>query len=89
MTVGVPRCPSYDLPVADSDTNGGQDVLALLSPRERQILERTARGLTNAEVARELSVTTHAVKFHLAHIYRKLGAANRTDAAARYAKAVR
>lgn len=67
----------------------GDDLLSLLSPREKQILERAARGLTNAEVAQELSVTTHAVKFHLAHIYRKLGAANRTDAAARYAKAVR
>lgn len=75
--------------MSDSNSDGGQDFLALLSPREQQILERAARGLTNAEVARELSVTTHAVKFHLAHIYRKLGAANRTDAAARYAKAVR
>jgi DNA-binding CsgD family transcriptional regulator len=64
------------------------DLLAVLSPREQQILERAARGLTNAQMAAELSVTTHAVKFHLAHIYRKLGAANRTDAAARYIKAV-
>ncbi len=66
----------------------GNELLAMLSPREQQILERAARGLTNAEVAAELSVTTLAVKFHLAHIYRKLGAANRTDAAARYVKAV-
>ncbi|MCP9485253.1 MAG: helix-turn-helix transcriptional regulator [Gaiellaceae bacterium MAG52_C11] len=65
------------------------DLLAMLSPREQQILERAARGLTNAEVAVELSVSTHAVKFHLAHIYRKLGAANRTDAATRYVKAMR
>jgi DNA-binding CsgD family transcriptional regulator len=67
----------------------GRDLLAALSPRERQILELAARGMTNVQVARELSVTTHAVKFHLAHIYRKLGAVNRTEAAARYAKAVR
>ncbi len=69
--------------------DSGNELLAMLSPREQQILERTARGLTNAEVAAELSVTMYAVKFHLAHIYRKLGAANRTEAAARYARAVR
>jgi hypothetical protein len=40
-----------------------------------------AQGLTNVEVARRLEVTIHAVKFHLASIYRKLGVANRTEAA--------
>ena len=73
----------------NDSTSNGIDLLSKLTARERQILERTARGMTNAEVAKELAVTTHAVKFHLSHIYRKLGAANRTDAAARYAKAVR
>lgn len=70
------------------DTNT-VELISLLTPRERQILEHAARGLTNAELATELSVSTHAVKFHLAHIYRKLGAANRTEAAARYVRAVR
>lgn len=40
----------------------------------------TALGMTNAEVAAQLAVTVHAVKFHLAGIYRKLGVANRTEA---------
>ena len=40
-----------------------------------------ARGLTNAEVAARLDVTVHAVKFHLSHIYQKLGVSNRTAAA--------
>jgi DNA-binding CsgD family transcriptional regulator len=40
-----------------------------------------ALGLTNAEVAQRLDVTVHAVKFHLSHIFRKLGVSNRTEAA--------
>jgi DNA-binding NarL/FixJ family response regulator len=39
------------------------------------------RGLTNAQVAAHLDVTVHAVKFHLSHIYQKLGVSNRTEAA--------
>lgn len=40
-----------------------------------------ALGLTNGEIARRLAVSVHAVKFHLAAIYRKLGVGNRTEAA--------
>lgn len=40
-----------------------------------------ALGLTNHQVAARLEVTVHAVKFHLASIYRKLGVNNRTEAA--------
>ncbi len=52
-----------------------------LTPREAEVLQLIARGLTNAQVAPELNVTVHAVKFHLASIYRKLGVTNRTEAA--------
>jgi DNA-binding CsgD family transcriptional regulator len=58
--------------------------LPRLSPREEQVLERMARGMTNSEVAADLFVSTHAVKYHLASIYRKFGVSNRTHAAARY-----
>lgn len=44
----------------------------------------TALGLTNGQIAERLNVTVHAVKFHLASIYRKLGVANRTEAAVLY-----
>ena len=57
------------------------DGLRLLSPREQQVLEVAALGLTNHQVATRLEVTIHAVKFHLASIYRKLGVTNRTGAA--------
>jgi DNA-binding CsgD family transcriptional regulator len=62
----------------------GDEHWPLISPREGEVLEMTAQGLTNVEIAERLSVTTHAVKFHLASIYRKLGVSNRTEAAVAY-----
>jgi DNA-binding NarL/FixJ family response regulator len=44
----------------------------------------TSLGLTNESIAAHLRVTVHAVKFHLASIYRKCGVANRTEAAVAY-----
>jgi DNA-binding NarL/FixJ family response regulator len=52
-----------------------------LSPRESQVLHMVARGHTNGQIATDLGVTVHAVKFHLASVYRKLNVANRTEAA--------
>jgi DNA-binding CsgD family transcriptional regulator len=60
---------------------------SVLSPRERDVLVLTARGMTNAQIARDLDVTVHAVKFHLASIYRKLGVANRTEATVAFLRA--
>lgn len=58
--------------------------IVALSPRERQVLALTADGMTNDEMALHLSVSVHAVKFHLAAVYRKLHVANRTEAAILY-----
>jgi DNA-binding NarL/FixJ family response regulator len=55
-----------------------------LSSRETQVLEYASRGWTNAQIALELNVTAHAIKFHLAATYRKLGVPNRTTAVALY-----
>jgi ATP/maltotriose-dependent transcriptional regulator MalT len=52
-----------------------------LSRREAQVLEMAAQGLANGDIAARLEVSVHAVKFHLASVYRKLGVANRTEAA--------
>ena len=48
------------------------------------MLELASQGRTNSQVAADLNVSIHAVKFHLAAIYRKLGVANRTQAATAY-----
>jgi DNA-binding NarL/FixJ family response regulator len=59
----------------------------LLSPRELEVLEMASLGLTNWQIATRLHVTVHAVKFHLAAVYRKLGVTNRTEAAVLYLRA--
>jgi DNA-binding CsgD family transcriptional regulator len=65
-----------------------EGALAALTTREREVLRRTSLGETNAQVAEDLGVTVHAVKFHLAAIFRKLGVHNRTEAAAVYLRTV-
>lgn len=56
----------------------------VLSGRERDVLALAARGMTNGQIAAQLSLSIHGVKFHLASIFRKLGVDNRTAAAALY-----
>lgn len=55
------------------------------SSREIQVLELASKGMTNPEIARRLDLSVHAIKFHLASVYRKLGAANRTEASVAWA----
>jgi DNA-binding NarL/FixJ family response regulator len=52
-----------------------------LTERETAILAALARGLSNEAIAKEFWVAEQTVKFHLTKIYRKLGVANRTEAA--------
>lgn len=59
-----------------------------LSAREAQILQLVSTGLTNTTVAAHLGITVHAVKFHLAGVYRKLGVGNRTEATFLYLSAL-
>lgn len=63
------------------DTGSPLSLVGALSPREREVIQMAASGLTNPQIATRLGVSTHAVKFHLASIYRKLQVANRTEAA--------
>ena len=54
-----------------------------LTPREFEVLKLVAEGLHNREIAEQLGVTEHTVKFHLAAIFGKLGASTRTEAVRR------
>jgi DNA-binding NarL/FixJ family response regulator len=56
---------------------------AALSRRETAVLGLAARGLTNAEIGRELFISEATVKTHLARAAAKLGVAGRTAAVAR------
>ncbi|WP_448058994.1 response regulator [Cellulomonas hominis] len=51
-----------------------------LTPRECEVLAGVARGLSNAEVGRELFITEATVKTHLLHAFTKLGVDDRTRA---------
>jgi DNA-binding CsgD family transcriptional regulator len=64
-------------PVAPNGLSG-------LTPRELEVLRMISYGLTNAQAAKRLEVSVHAIKFHLAAIYSRLGVANRTEAAVTY-----
>ena len=54
-----------------------------LTARELEVLERLAEGLTNRAIAAVLGISDQTVKFHVASLMSKLGAANRTDAVRR------
>lgn len=53
-----------------------------LSPREVEILQLVARGLSNHQISTELYLSPATVKSHLAHVYTKLGVGSRTAAVA-------
>jgi DNA-binding NarL/FixJ family response regulator len=54
-----------------------------LSPRETGVLSLAARGLTNAEIGRELFISEATVKTHLLRAFAKLGVSSRTAAVTR------
>lgn len=52
-----------------------------LTPREKQIFLLLQKGCSNADIARQIGVTTGTVKTYLKSVYAKLGVQNRTQAA--------
>ncbi len=51
-----------------------------LSEREREVLSLMIKGMTNRQIARQLSLSNSTVKFHVSSILAKLGVASRTEA---------
>jgi NarL family two-component system response regulator LiaR len=52
-----------------------------LTPREMEVLQLVAQGLSNKELAKELTISEKTVKTHLSSIYGKLNLSDRTQAA--------
>lgn len=52
-----------------------------LTRREREVLALLTRGLTNQEIANQLSISVHTVERHITNLYTKLGVRSRTEAA--------
>jgi NarL family two-component system response regulator LiaR len=67
-------------PAANGAATDAHPAVAMLTKREREILQLVADGHSNSQLARMLWVTEQTVKFHLSNIYRKLDVANRTEA---------
>jgi LuxR family transcriptional regulator, regulator of acetate metabolism len=61
-----------------------EELEALLTRRELEVLELMASGASNAEIAQLLTIAVGTVKSHVKHILRKLRAANRAEAVSRY-----
>ena len=51
-----------------------------LTERELEMLGLLAQGLANKQIAAELGISEHTVKFHVSSIYTKLDVTNRTEA---------
>ena len=51
-----------------------------LSERETEVLGLLSKGLANKQIAMELGISEHTVKFHVSSIYQKLGVSSRTEA---------
>jgi len=82
------RVPALPLIGAGSALREGSSVLEL-SARELEVLESICHGKTNLDIAAALEISPFTVKNHVQRIFRKIGVTNRTQAAARYAEAVR
>jgi DNA-binding NarL/FixJ family response regulator len=68
--------PAMEVPMLDE---AGQ-VVDLLTERERQVLQLTAQGLANKQIAASLKISENTVKFHLSSLFAKLGVTSRTEA---------
>jgi DNA-binding NarL/FixJ family response regulator len=70
----LPRSPTHE-PV--------QEIVEPLTPREMDVLEMLAEGLSNKMIAHRLSISDHTAKFHVNSILAKLDAGTRTEAVTR------
>ena len=65
---------------ASARLDGAEDGDGALTRRELSVLRLVAHGLGNKEIASELGISTHTVKYHLASLLSKLGVHSRTEA---------
>jgi DNA-binding NarL/FixJ family response regulator len=66
----------HRLPVMEK----AEQIVDPLTERERQVLQLTAQGLANKQIASSLEISENTVKFHLSALYAKLGVTSRTEA---------
>ena len=80
MAMGEQYAP-IDFMTAATEEGPSHPMAERLSKRELQVLQGLCEGKSNKEIARELELMEPTVKLHVKTLYRKIGAANRTQAA--------
>ncbi|MBY0478829.1 MAG: response regulator transcription factor [Chitinophagaceae bacterium] len=74
-----------DLPVQETVTPAHESAeIAVLSRREKEILEWLAQGKIYKEIGKELNISAETVRKHVYHIYEKLHVNNRVEAVNKY-----
>lgn len=79
MAMGEKYAP-LEFMTAEPDENN-HPLLENLTERETQVLKGLTEGKSNKEIARDLDLSEPTVKLHVKTLYKKLGVANRTQAA--------
>lgn len=79
MAMGEQYAPLDFMTAEDEATSN--PLAKKLTARELQVLEGLTQGMSNKEIARHLDIQEPTVKLHMKTLYRKVGAANRTQAA--------
>jgi len=90
LTAVVEGLMVIDPPLADavrpSENLSPAPLVEELTPRESEVLQLLAEGLSNRAIAYRLGISEHTVKFHVNAIMSKLGAQSRTEAAVQGAR---
>ncbi|MGR9245736.1 response regulator [Rhizobium leguminosarum] len=73
--------PTMSAKVMENSLHGGTPEKNSLTPREREVMDLVAQGLSNKHIGLRLSLQEKTVKHHMTQILSKLGASNRTEAA--------
>ena len=73
--------PTMSAKVMENSLHGGNSDKTNLTPREREVMDLVAQGLSNKHIGLRLSLQEKTVKHHMTQILSKLGASNRTEAA--------
>ena len=80
MSMGEQYAP-LDFMTQEEEEAAPNPLAEKLSRRELQVLEGLSKGKSNKEIARDLDLQEPTIKLHVKTLYRKIGAANRTQAA--------